>query len=130
MSEEIEKRLVAVTPTYQAILNLQLKKVADALDAGNPIDGFIKLRTLILLLNPTDQKELMENDVAHIHAEVNHAMKIEGVDLYMTRRKRTSQVKSTLRRHLLELFRKVMVTLHNGGYLEKTRNVPQGRFTE
>jgi hypothetical protein len=116
-----------ITPTFQAVLNKQLAKVTDALDAGNPIDTFIKIRTLILLLNPTDQKELMENDVAHIHAEVDRAMRIESVDLYMTRRKRNSQVRSTLRRHLLELFRKVMAKLHDGGYLEKQAVQPRAK---
>ncbi len=116
-----------ITPTFQAVLNSQLKKTTDALDAGDPIDSFIKLRTLIMLLNPTDRTELMENDVAHIHTEVNRAMKTEAVDLYTTRRKRTSQVRSTLRRHLLELFTKVMTKLHEGGYLEKQAVQPRAR---
>ncbi len=116
-----------ITPTFQAVLNSQLKKVTDALDSGEPINSFIKLRTLIMLLNPKDRKELMENDVAHIHAEVNRAMRTEGVDLYMTRRKRNSQVRSTLRRHLLELFTKVMTKLHDGGYLEKQAVQPRAK---
>jgi hypothetical protein len=116
-----------ITPTFQAVLNSQLKKVTDALDSGAPVDSFIKLRTLIMLLNPKDRKELMENDVAHIHAEVNRAMRTEGVDLYTTRRKRTRQVRSTLRRHLLELFTKVMTKLHDGGYLEKQGVQPRAK---
>lgn len=126
--ERISSGSPFITPTFQAVLNSQLKKVTDALDSGSPIDSFIKLRTLIMLLNPKDRKEMMENDVAHIHAEVNRAMRTEGVDLYMTRRKRTVRVRSTLRRHLLELFTKVMTKLHDGGYLERQqKKVPVGR---
>ena len=130
-----EMSVKQLSPTFQAVLNKQLAKVTDALDVGEPIDAFIKIRTLILLLNPSDKKEFMENDVAHIHAEVNQAMKTEGVDLYMTRRKRTSQVKHTLRKHLLELFSKVMTKLHEGKYLEASRkpvtsNVPPEFFAQ
>lgn len=117
-----------LSPTFQAVLSKQLAKVTDALDVGEPIDAFIKIRTLILLLNSNDKKDLLDNHVKHIQKEVDSAMSLESVDLYQTRRKRNVRVRSVLRRRLLGLFDLVMTKLHEGKYLEAQRpGIPRGK---
>lgn len=108
-----------VTPTFQSVLNRQLAKIMDAIDAGNLRAGYGMLKTLIATLNPKDSKKFMENDVAHIDAEIGEALKHKNIDLYQTRRIHVVSVNTILRKHLRTLFWKVMTRLHEGGYLEK-----------
>lgn len=126
MSEVQE--LKGITPTYQAVLNKQLGKVTDAIDGGDPIDAFIKLRTLIMLLNPTHREDLLKNDVAHIHTQISEAMKVQRIDLYQQRRLQTQNVQNILRQRILNLFLKTMQILHDGGYLEITKTIPKGKY--
>ena len=116
-----------VTPTFQSVLNHQIRKIVDSLDAGDPIDSFLKIRTLILMLNPTDSRYFMENDVKRIHSKIQKAQRQKSVDLYQTRRTQAHSVRSILRQHILDLFYKVMTRLHEGGYLEKKPLKPRAK---
>lgn len=116
-----------VTPTFQGVLNHQLRKIVDSMDAGEPIDSFVKIRTLILMMNPQDSTSFMENDVKHIHTQISQAMRVQRIDLYQQRRLQTQNVKSILRRHILDLFYKVMTRLHEKGYLEKQPVKPKAK---
>lgn len=122
------KELKGITPTYQAVLNSQLKKVTDALDSGDVMDSFVKLKTLIGILNPKHRDPLLNNEVAHIQKELNKAVQQRGVDQYQTWLLHGSSTRSVLQRHLWDLFLKVMTQLHEGGYLELTKIIPKGRF--
>lgn len=129
MSEvEKEKKLLGITPTFQTVLNTQLKKFMDALDYGDLFTAYVILKTLIDALRPTDREALLCNDVSHIDKQILKAMQIKDVDLYTTRRVRKATVKRIIRENIRGLFRKVMTKLHEGGYLEKTKEFPKRSY--
>ena len=114
-----------VTPTFQAVLNRQLAKIMDSLDANQPVAAFVTLKTLIGALNPKDRKPLLDNDVAHIENRVRRVLQVESVDLYQTRWRQSKAIRSILRANIFNLFVKVMGILHEGGYLEKQPVAPK-----
>lgn len=121
------RELKGITPTYQSVLNKQLGKVTDAIDSGDPVDAFIKLRTLIILLNPKDRDPLLKNEVSHIHERVRQVTRRRKIDVYDQRRTQKANVTSVLRTHILDLYSKTMTVLHEGGYLEKRGPpIPEG----
>jgi len=126
--EGVERSLVAITITFQNVLNLQLKKIMDAIDTGNHQEAYTSLKTLITTLRPEDSDLLIKNDLAHIDGELGRAGSIESVDLVQTGRKRRRGKDMIYRTYVRDLFLKVMRKLHEGGYLEKTRKIQKGRF--
>lgn len=111
------KRLRGITPTFQAVLNRELAKVMDAIDEGNTFQAYTTLQTLIDSLNPEHTKEL-RNDIGNIDKKINAALRLEGSDLYQTRRIRKETAATVTKRNTRTLFRKVMGVLHDKGYLE------------
>lgn len=116
-----ERRSPFITPTYQSVLNHNLLALTDSLNNSDFGNSYERLRTLIYLMNPKDQKDFIENELNHIEAELKKARSIEGVDLYNQRRNRNFATERILRRRVLPLFQKVMERLHKGGYLEIER---------
>lgn len=117
-----------VTPTFAAVLNKQLAKIMDAIDYGHYDSCYSMIKTLIISLNPTDSKELMANDVAHIDKLILASQRQTSMDSYQSKRNYYQKKEEVLRRNLRSLLWKVMQTLHNGGYLEKQG--PQPRATK
>lgn len=58
------------TPTFTALLNHQLAKVLDTNSLGDPIQTFVELRQLIIILPPELADPLVSNDIAHIDARI------------------------------------------------------------
>lgn len=113
-----KKVLKAITPTYQSLLVKQLGRVTEAMDADDPLDAFIKLRTLIMLLNPDHRKDLLNNEVHSIQQEIDKILGLKGTDLVQTRNLQRSRLRAMLSTVVLDLFLKVMALLHLHGYLE------------
>lgn len=124
----VKEELKGITPTYQAVLNSQLKKVADAFDGDDVVDLFIKLKVLIGLLRPKDRDPLLENEIAHIQKELNQVRQQRGADHYQTWLIRHSGVKRVLRQNLWSLFLNVLTQLHKGKYLAITKEITRGRY--
>lgn len=130
MSErEFVTDLQAVMPTFQVIFNNRIPKIMDALDEGQYLYALKCMRTLIMALNPQHSKSLLENDVKHIDEQVDEINQLSDVDCETTRIKRRHSARN-LAPSIIELYRKVMETLHKHGYLEKTRTIPKSRFKE
>jgi len=119
------KRLRGITPTFQAVLNQELSKVMSAIDEGNTFQAYTSLQTLIDALNPEHTKEL-RGDIVVIDARINKALRLEGVDLYQTRRIRKLTAANVTKQNTRTLFRKVMAVLHARGYLEMYQRYEAG----
>ena len=116
-----------ITVTFQTVLNRNLIRATDALNDGDLWGCLQTLRTTIGLLKKEHSKPLLENEVAHIDAEINKAMGITRFDLYWTRRTQNVAVKRILQRELYPLFRKLTDLLHTKGYLEKKPVQPRAK---
>jgi len=114
-----------LTPTFQSVLNTNLLMATERLNNGTLFEAYEIIRTIIDMLKEEDRKPLVENDVTHINAKIRIAMRIQSVDLYQTRRKQRGLIQNVLRQNVRPLFRKLMLTLHTQGYLEKQRLGPR-----
>lgn len=128
----MSKTFRGITPLFQTELTRQIGKVTDAIDSGNFWVGYGSLKTLICMLNEKDGDEFLNNDIKHIVEEINEVMQRKKIDLYDMRHTQSHQTLNVLRRNLLLLFRKVMIKLHERGYLEAKPITPrrptQGRM--
>lgn len=116
-----------LTVTFSAVLNHNLLLLTDALNRNDYYETYSREKTIILMLKKEDQKELLENDIAHVDHQLRRAVKIQGADLYSTRRQRKASVEAILRRNVRTIFHKIMLTLHAKGYLEKRPVKPRAK---
>lgn len=111
------RELRGITPTYQNLLINQLNGIAEAINMGRILEAFVRLRTLIMTLNPQHKKELKENHVVHIEEKMQDIQELESTDYYRTGKLHKGRLRE-IAPEVLTLFEKVMEVLHEGHYLE------------
>lgn len=109
--------LKGISPTFSGILNKQIAKIMDCIDAMMPLEAYSAMQTLIDALQVTDRDKLTKEYLEKIEVEIREATSQGGLDLTQERKKRSQSAEAVCYKHNRELFRAIMATLHAGGYL-------------
>ncbi len=106
------------TPTYTSLLNKQLDRVLTALSDGDPIQTFVELRSLIIVLPPEISDKLVEDDVNHINDRIG-AVDPSNVDAVLVKAYSNSATRNILAEENLPLFQKIIRAMHENRLLVK-----------
>ncbi|MGB8780690.1 MAG: hypothetical protein WCD81_08580 [Candidatus Bathyarchaeia archaeon] len=115
MAEESDK-IGWTTPTYTSIICFQLRQVLETRADGDPIQSFVVMRDLILLLPPEISLKLVENDITHINQRLG-TIDDAAADIILKKAFNSTQTRKILAEENLALFQKVMLELHKSGLL-------------
>lgn len=125
--------LKRISPIFQQVLNKQIAKIMDAIDSGNVELAYVCCKTLIDGLDPKDRNRLLEEIVNPVDEQLQKVGNGESTDYYTGLIKASKEEENILYKNIRNVFRHVMGTLHDGGYLQFTRaatptNVPMSVF--
>lgn len=118
MSEDVEPRVVKITPTFSAVLNSNLLRLTEALNDGDGLRAYAVFRTVVNMLKAKHQKFLEENGYGRVKELVEIAKKVEDVDDYTGEIARSRAIDNIIGLNMRTLFRTLMLQLHAGHYLE------------
>lgn len=107
-----------ITPTFQMVLNTEIRNTMDALDAGEVEQAYVCLKTLIDCLKPEDRDKLTKEMVDPIDAQLRRVGNGEAIDYYTGLLQASKQQENILYRNIRPLFKAVLEVLHKGRYLE------------
>lgn len=107
-----------ITPTFQMVLNTEIRNTMDAIDEGDVAQAYVCLKTLIDCLKPEDREKIKEEMVDPIDEKLETVGRGRNVDYYTGLIKASKHQNNILYRNIRPLFRVVMGALHRGKYLE------------
>lgn len=119
-----------LTPTFGMILNRNLLWLTEARNRKDYAEAYDILKTVVDMLKPEHHDKIFNNGIQQTEKELASVSGLKSVDLYNTRRLKNHETAKILHRRLPQLFRDLMILLHEGNYLEKSPVRPRYQKTK